>query len=170
MASGDILKAWGASAALTQTNLDGLASSSTWVAGWESPAIDNSSAKYLDYAVNAAIKVAASGLAAGEIRMYFVAELEDASWPDVFDGTESAETVTSSQIRDAICKLAALAVTDTTAGRVYYLQCPSVAAVFGGNLPRKFVVFIAHSTGQNLETTGDPNQVYVKGTYETVTP
>lgn len=164
----DVKIAYGASAALTQTNLDGLASSATWVAGWESAAIDNSANRYTDYIVNAAIQVESAGLSAGEIRMYVVAELEDASWPDVFDGSEGAETVTDTEVRDAICKLAALSATDTTASRTYFLQCPSVAAVFGGIVPRKFVVFLTHSTGAALETTADPNQVYVKGVYHTV--
>lgn len=168
MAAGDVKLKYAASAALTQTNLDGLASSSTHVAGWESDAIDNSSNLYLDYAINAVIQVESAGLAAGEIRMYLVAEMEDSTWPDVFDGTESAETVTDTNVRDAICRLAAITATDTTASQFYYLMCPSAAAVFGGSLPRKFVVFITQSTTTTLETTGDPNQVYVRGVYETV--
>jgi hypothetical protein len=170
MAAGDIKLAYGASSALTQTNLDALASSSTHVAGWESGAIDNSSSLYEDYIINAKIQLESAGLAAGEIRLYLVAELEDSTWPDVFDGTESAETVTDTEIRDAICWLAAFTQTDTTASRTYYLNCPSVAAVFRGVVPRKFVVFITQSSGAALESTGDPNQVYVKGVYRTVAP
>lgn len=168
MAAGDVKLAYAASGAQTQTNLDALASSSTHVAGWESGAIDNSTNLYLDYIINAKIQVESAGLSAGEIRMYLVAELEDASWPDVFDGTESAETVTDTEVRDAICRLAAVSVTDTTASRTYYLNCPSVAAVFNGTVPRKFVIFITQSSGAALESTGDPNQVYVKGVYQTV--
>jgi hypothetical protein len=66
-------------------------------------------------------------------------------------------------MRDAICKLAAFSVTDTTNSDVYYLHCPSAAQVFGGNLPAKFAVFIAHSTAQNLAASG--NQVTAKGSY-----
>jgi hypothetical protein len=100
--------------------------------------------------------------------MYLVAEMDDSTWPDVFDGTESTETITDTNVRDAICRLAAITATDTTASQTYYLQCPSAAAVFGGAIPRKFVVFITQSTGANLESTGDPNQVYVRGMYATV--
>jgi len=167
-AAGDVKIAYGASSALTQTNLDGLASSSTHVAGWESGAIDNSSNLYSDYIINATLTVESAGLAAGEIRMYLVAEMNDTTFPDVFDGTEGAETVTDTEIRDAVCRMAAVTATDTTASRVYYLNCPSVAALFGGVCPRKFVVFITQSTGAALETTGDPNQVYIKGVYNTV--
>jgi hypothetical protein len=162
----DVKLVYAASSDLTVTNLNGLASSGTWVAGWESAAIDNTSTKYLDYRVTAKITVESAGLAAGEIRLYLVGMLDDTTWPDVFDGTESAETVTDTEIRDAICLLGAVTATDTTASRVYYLDCPSVAAVFGGNLPAKFIVFITQSTGTTFETTG--NQVTIKGAYQTV--
>lgn len=166
--SGDVKIAYAASSAITVTNLQSIASSATWVAGWESGAIDNSSNLYLDYIINADIVVASSGLSAGEIRMYLVAELEDSSWPDVFDGTESTETVSDTQTRDAICRLAAITQTDTTNSQHWYLMCPSVAQVFGGTVPRKFVVFITQSTGQNLAAAS--NAVYVKGVYQTVAP
>jgi hypothetical protein len=168
MAAGDIKIAYGASSALTQTNLDGLASDTTYLAGWESDAIDNSTNLYLDYIINAKFLTESSGVTAGEIRLYLVAELDDSSWPDVFDGTESTETVTDTEVRDAICRLAAITAVDTSTAQTYYLQCPSVAAVFGGTVPRKFVVFVTQGTGTTLETTGDPNQVYVKGVYQTV--
>ena len=168
MASGDIKLAYAASANQTVTALNGLAASSTHVAGWESGAIDNTTNLYEDYRVTAKITVESAGVTAGEIRIYLVAPLDDTTWPDVFDGTESTETVTDTEIRDAICKLGAVTVNDTTASRVYYLEVPSVAAVFGGNLPKKFVIFITQSTGTTLETSG--NQVTVVGSYHTVAP
>ena len=168
MASGDVKLVYAASSALTQTNLDGLASSASHVAGWESGEIDNTSNLYLDYRVTATLTVESAGLSAGQIRMYLVGPLNDTTWPTPFDGTESAETIADSEQRDAICRLAASTDTDTGASEVYYLECPSVAAVFGGNLPKKFVVFITQSTGAALETTGDPNQVYVTGVYANV--
>jgi hypothetical protein len=168
MASGDVTPVWSASAALTQTNLDGLASSSTHVAGWESASLDN--AGLLDRRITAVIQVESAGLSAGEIRLYLVGQLHDSAWPDVFDGTESAETVTDTEIRDAICRLGAITATDTTASRLYYLDCPSARSVFGGTLPKRMVVFITQSTGAALETTGDPNQVYEQGYKENVAP
>lgn len=168
MATGDIKIVYAASSTLTTTNLDGLASSATHVAGWESGAIDNSTNKYLDYAINAKIQVESAAIAAGEIHMYLVAELEDSTWPDVFDGTESVETVTDTLVRDAVCKLAAITATDTTASQFYYLNCPSAAAVFGGSIPRKFVIFITQSTGTTLENTGTPNKVYIRGAYANI--
>ena len=160
--------AYAASTALTQTNLDGIASSATWIAGWESDAIDNTTNLYLDYRITAQIQVESSSLAAGEIRMYLVGPLDDSTWPSPFDGAESTEDIGDTEVRDAICRLAAVTLTDTGASEYYYLECPSAAAVFGGNLPKKFVIFITQSTGTTLETASDPNKVYVTGVYATV--
>lgn len=163
----DVKIAYAASSNLTVTSLNSLASSATHVAGWESAANDNTTNLHLDYRVSVKITVASAGLSAGQIRVYLVAPLDDTTWPDVFDGTESAETVTDTEIRDAICRLGAVTDTDTTASRVYYLDVPSVAAVFNGHLPNKFLLFITQSTGAALAATG--NQVTVTSHYETVT-
>ncbi len=158
--------AYAASSNLTVTNLAGLTASATWVAGWESDAIDNTSNLYLDYRVTAKITLESASLSAGEVRLYLVGPLDDSTWPDPFDGTESAETISDTEQRDSMCRLGAVAITDTDASGVYYLDCPSVAAVFGGNLPKKFVIFIAQSSNTTLETTGQ--QVTVTGMYATV--
>lgn len=166
MAAGDIKRAFAASSNLDVTNLNGLAASSTHVAGWESPTIDNSTNLYLDYSIDAKITVESASVTAGEIRLHLIRMLDDSTWPDVFDGTQSAETVTDTEIRDAICLLAAATANDTTASRAYYLTVPSAAAIFGGNIPHKFAVFITQSTGTTLETSG--NQITIKGSYLTV--
>jgi hypothetical protein len=165
-AVGDVTTLYAASAnEATVTALNSLASSTTWLAGWESTAIDNTTTKYLDFRVTAKI-TAGTTLTAGELRLYLVGMLDDSTWPDVFDGTSSAETVTSAGIRDAICKLGASSATSTTNSVVYYLDCPSVAAVFGGCLPKKFVVFITHSMVGALAASG--NQLTYVGVYANV--
>ena len=161
--------AYAASSDLTVTNLNSLAASATWIAGWESAAVDNTSNLYLDYRITAKITVESANLQAGEIRLYLVGPLDDSTWPTPFDGTESTEDIGDTEVRDAICRLGAVTITDTGASEVYYLDCPSAAAVFGGNLPKKFVIFITHNsaTGTNpIESTGQ--QVTVTGVYATV--
>lgn len=164
-ATGDIKLAYASSSNLTVTNLNSLASSQTWVAGWESALIDNTSNLYTDYRITAKLTVASSNNQAGEIRLYLVGMLDDSTWPDVFDGTESAETITDTEMRDAICRLAAVSPTDNTNADVYYLDCPSVAAVFGGAVPAKFVVFITTngSTTTTAAFASSGNQVTIKG-------
>lgn len=167
MAAGDTKYAtYPASSALTITALSALPTSSTYLAGWESGAVDNTSNLYTDYRITAKITVGTT-LTAAEIRMYLVAPQDDTNWPDVFDGTESTETVSLAAIRDAVCKVAAVTATTTTNSLTYWLDCASVAAVFGGTLPKKFVIFITHATNANLATTsGGNNAVTVTGSYQ----
>lgn len=165
-AAGDVKSVYASSAnEATLTALNSLASSTTWLSGWESTAIDNTANLYLDFRITAKI-TAGTTLTAGELRLYLIGMLDDSTWPDVFDGTSSAETVTNAQIRDAVCRLGASCLTTTTNSVVYYLDCPSVAQVFGGYLPKKFVVFITHSMVGALAAAG--NQVTNTGIYRNV--
>lgn len=170
--TGDIKVAYAASVDQTVTNLHSLAASATYLGGWESGAIDNTSNLYADYRITAKLTVAASNNQAGTIYLYLVGMLDDSTWPDVFDGTESTESVTSAEIRNAICRLGAVTDVTNTASRVYYLDCPSVAAVFGGNLPAKFVIFITGNatTTTTAQLAASGNQVTIKGSYATVAP
>lgn len=163
---GSISTLYAASSNVTVTNLHGIASSATWVAGWESGAIDNTSAGYADYLISGKLVAESSGLSAGEMRIYVVGMLDDSNWHSPFDGTESTVTITDTEFRDSICKLGAAIVTDTGASDVYPFGPFSVASLFGGVCPAKFVIFITQSTGTTLETSG--NQVTVKGVYYSV--
>jgi len=135
--------------------LDSLASSSTWLAGEESNVIDNSVNLFLDAYLAGRFKANASTPTAGQIRVYVGALLDDSKYPDVFDGTESAETITSADIRDSILKLAAFIPTDTTANRVYEFAPVSIAQLFGGVMPRKWFVFVTHSMVTALNATAN---------------
>ncbi len=152
---------------LTFTSLASLGSSSTFVAGAESTEYDNSTNKYPDAKLSGEIKVGTSPTTATQILVYVVAEIRDAQYPDVFDGTDSAETVTSAGVRDSFAKLAAVINVDsTTTDRVYPFECGSIASLFGGFMPRKFVVFVAHNTGVALNASG--HTVSVTPLYETI--
>lgn len=155
-----------ASSALTVTALNaGLASSATWVAGWGSGEIDNTSNEYIDYLISASLVAESAGLTAGQARMYVVGLLADSVYPDCLssgtEGTEGAITFTDTEQRDSVARLAAVTDTDTGASEVYPMGPVSVAALFGGICPAKFFIFITHSMVAALETAG--NAVYVKG-------
>jgi hypothetical protein len=168
MAAGDVKIAYAASSNLTVTNLHSIATSSTLTAGWESDVIDNTTNLYLDYLVTAKIELGNSATA-GEIRIYVVGTLDDTpTYPAPFDGTESTEDTSTATLRDSHARLIASATTRADPGTDddYYLGPVSVASAFGGICPAKFTIFIAHSTGVNLASSG--NQVTIKGVYATV--
>lgn len=71
----------------------------------------------------------------------------------MFDGTASAETVTSEGVRDGFAKLAAVLRCDSATSNRAYPFFFSVASLFGGAVPKKVAVFVAHNTGVNLNST-----------------
>lgn len=161
---------YASSSAQTVTNLHSLAASQSYVTGWESNAIDNTSNLYLDYRITCHLVTHASNRQAGELRVYLVGPTDDSTWPDVFDGTESTESLTDTEERDACCLLAAAVTVDNSASAVYDLTVPSTAAVFGGNLPKKFVIFITGnaSTTTTAQFAASGSTVTVTGSYLTV--
>jgi hypothetical protein len=157
---------YAASSALTIT-LASLATSATWVAGRESTAVDNTTNKYLDYLLAGKITLGTTPTA-GEIRVYVAGLMEDSTYPDVFDGTDSAETCTTAAIRDSSLKLAAVIATPATSNETQWFGPTSVSSLFGGAVPKKFSVFVTHSTAVNLNSTGGNHAIWVTPVYETV--
>jgi hypothetical protein len=133
--------------------VNSLGSSSTWTAGYEWYIIDNSSDLSLDRLQQGSIRVGTSPTANTEIRIYAVGSYDGSTWPDVFDGTPSAETVTSEGVRDSFAKLAAVLRVDATTSNRDYPFMFSIAALFGGVVPKKVAIFVAHNTGVNLNST-----------------
>lgn len=167
----DIKNAYRASSNLTVTNLASIATSSTWVAGWVSALIDNTTDLDLDKLISGKFALGNSATA-GEIRVYAFAMLDDTNWPDLLsagtEGTEGTGTVHTTTIRDAAMVFVWGASTRADPGTddVYNMPPVSLAGAFGGVLPPKVALFVTHSTGVNLAASG--HQITVKGVYETV--
>lgn len=136
-----------------------LASSATFVAGRESNAFDNTTTKYPSVAVSG-FATTGTTPTAGELRWYLVPMLDDSTWPDVFDGTDSAETVTSVAILQACGVLLAAIPADTTSDRTYAFYARNVAALLGW-MPKKFVIYHTHSTVAALNATAGNHKVFV---------
>lgn len=148
----------------TTTDLDSLAASATWVAGRESTVIDNTSNKYVDAILSGRFKANNTAPTAGQIRIYVGELLNDTEYGDVLDGTGSAETFTSADIRDSLMRLAHTIITDATSNRIYEFAGIGVAQFFGGVLPPKWFVFVTHSMVQALNTTANNGgQMWYKG-------
>jgi hypothetical protein len=160
--------AYAASSALTISPAS-LASSSTLVAGVESDAVDNTGTNlYLDYLLAGNITVGTTPTSGTTIEVHVVGMRDDTTWPDVFDGTGSAETITSADVKAGICRPAAvLGVNATTSNVAYYFGPVSVALLFGGVVPRKFVVFVTHNTGVALNATAGNHVIAITPVYAT---
>ena len=138
--------AYGATATPTMT-LASLAASSTLLAGRESTAIDNgASTKYLDVLAAGNYKAGAANNQAGSILTCVVGARDDTpTWPDVFDGTDSAETVTDQPTFDSICRVISSIAADNTASQVWPWGPVGVAGFFGGALMDQWLLFVTQA-------------------------
>ncbi len=137
-----------------------VATSATFVAGVESDSVSNVSNLDLDHLVSGKWTCGTTPTINTQVQIWVVAALTDdlassPTWPDVIDGSSSAETITSAGILQGLGRLGAVLNVDATnSDRTYYCAQFSVAALFGGVLPSRYVLFIAHNTGVNSNSTG----------------
>jgi hypothetical protein len=148
---------YAASIALTISPAN-VASSSTRTGGVESDVVSNLTNKYLDVLVSGLWTAGTSPTAGKIVDIWVYAPLIDdlssgLTYPDVIDGSSSAETITSENVRNAAMRLAAQIVVDSTTGRGYSVAPFSVARLFGGVVPTRWGLFIAHDTGVNSDST-----------------
>lgn len=161
---------YGSSVAITTTNLASLATSSSRTAGWESAVIDNTSNKYLDILIGGKISTGTSPTAGSIIEIFVYAAWDDTpTYPDAIDGTESTETLTSSEVKWSGLKHAHTITVTATSNVAYPVALFSVAALFGGSLPKRTGLFITHSTGVNLNATGTNHALAYTPVWQTVT-
>jgi hypothetical protein len=163
----DVKIAYASSADFTIT-LASLATSSTWVAGREATSVSNTTNKYIDYLLSGSIMTGTTPTVNTRIEVWVVAKLNDSTWPDVFDGTDSAETTTTRALLESHGRLAASMTVTATSNVAYSFSNVSVASLFGGSMPKEFTVFVTHNTAVNLNSTGGNHVISHTGVYSTV--
>jgi hypothetical protein len=162
----NILKKYGSKTTLTAA-VASLASDTNLLAGIESSIIDNSTDGFDDILISGKVTTGTSPTASRQIEVWAVA-WDGANWPDVFDGTTSAETITSSDIKNSICKAVAILSTNATSDRVYHFTAASLRQAFGGELPSKVVLFVVHNTGVAINATAGNHEFSYIGVYPQV--
>lgn len=150
--------------------LTSLATSATWVAGYEWFLVDVNAMSPSPRTIRhqGKIRVGTTPTVNTEIRIYLVASEDGSTWPDVFDGTPSAETVTSAGVRDGFAKLAAILPVDATTSNRDYPYSFDALDVFGKSLPDSYVVFVTHNTGVNLNSTAGEHTYTYAPQYDNV--
>jgi hypothetical protein len=163
----DIKIAYGSAFDLTIT-LASLASDTNLLDGRESAAIDNTTDKMLDYLISGKITTGTSPTTARSIQIWAVASFDGTSWPDVFDGTDSAELISLASVKNSsVCRLVDELSTTSTSNEDYYFAGVSIARLFG-SVPPKFVLFVTHNTGVALNATAGNHIIRVQPVYRTV--
>ena len=171
MATGDISLKFGATGDLT-ISPENVASDTNLLSGVESNALDIASligsGPVGDVLLGGKWTAGTSPTADRQVQVFAVGSIDGTIWPDVFDGTASAETITTANIKNAICKRVATMVTDGTSNRTYHYGPVSLAALFGGVLPPKIVLCVVHNTGVNSNSTGSNHKHTYQVVYEQV--
>ena len=136
-------------------DLANLGTSSTFVAGRESSQVDNTTNKYDDAIVSGQISVGTTPTANTVSGVWvWGADTSLATTAlDTLDGTDSAETLTNIGILAALRLGASINVPAATSDVAYLVLPFSVAALFGGVLPKFWGLFVAHNTAANLRNT-----------------
>ena len=164
----DLKLSYPAASDLTIT-LASLASDTNLLTGRESAVIDNTANLYLDILISGKITAGTSPTASRSIEVWAVGSWDGTNWPDVFDGTgDSAETITSADIKASVCRFVAAMATANVTDRTYHFGPVSLASAFGGTLPPKVVLFITHSTGVALNSTAGNHQIRLQPVYQTI--
>lgn len=145
------------SVALTIT-LASLANDSTnLLAGQESTAVDNTADLDLDHMLSGKIRTGTSPTAGNVIEVWAYAPISIASgtptYPDVIDGTNSAETLTSANVKASALRLVWATSVDATSDRDYFIPPTSIAQLFG-YLPPFWGVLVINGSGAALNATG----------------
>jgi hypothetical protein len=163
----DLKLAYAASAAYT-IGLGGLASSATFTAGREGTAVSNTTNLYLDYSAGGKVTVGTTPTTAKTIRVYAYGSVDDTpTYPDVLDGTDSAETLTNAEILATMPLLADMPVVSTTSDIAYWVFPKSIASCFGGIVPKNHGLFVAHDTVAALNATAGNHVFSSTGCYRT---
>ena len=141
-----------------------LASDTNLLAGIESSVIDNTVDGFSDILVSGKVTNGTSPTSGRQIEVWAVA-WDGVGWPDVFDGTSSGETITSADIKTVICHVIKIMPTNNTSDRTYHFSGVSLRGAFGGCLPSKSVLFIAHNTGVALNAIASNHEFSYYGEY-----
>jgi hypothetical protein len=144
------------SVAITLT-LTSLASDTNLLAGRESTAVDNTTNLDLDHLVSGVIRTGTTPTVSTRIEVWAYASWKTAagtpSYPDVLDGTDSAETITSANVKSSMLRPVATITVDATTGRDYFVAPVSIASLFG-TMPKFWGLFVTHNNVAALDATG----------------
>lgn len=162
----DIRWRYGTTGTIT-ASVASLASDTNLLAGIESAIVDNRTDGFEDHILSGKFTTGTSPTASRQIEIWAVA-WDSNAWPDVFDGTSSAETITSADIKNALCRSVAVLSTNNTSDRTYSFTGISMKSVFGGVLPSQYVLFVVHNTGVALNGTAGNHELRYQGIYPQV--
>jgi hypothetical protein len=154
----------------------GVATSAARTAGVESTVVSNISDLYSTVLISGKWTAGTSPTAGTRVDLWvYVPESDDLGstvvYPDpagTIDGTSSAETITSENVRNAALWPVWTAIVDSTSNRGYSCRAFSLVSYLGF-MPTRWGLFLSHDTGVNSNSTaGNHAWSYIGVKYESV--
>jgi hypothetical protein len=124
----------------------------------EATEVDNSSSPAVDYLVHGKITTGTSPTANTSITVYVSGSDGTTARPGNLTGADSTITPAGEQTQFEIGRIIAI---DSTSNHTYEFYIGSVAALFGGVMPKKFSVIVLNSSGVALNATGGNHDIEV---------
>ena len=145
------------SAVTTHTiTLASLASDTNLVAGREGTAIDNNATEdAIDACLGGFITTGTSPTASRQIEIWVIGSYDGTSYSGGATGSDANLTPQEK----TLLALAKIIPTSASSNQKYTFCIGSVAALFGGIMPRKWSVFVVHNTGVALNATGTNHEI-----------
>ena len=156
------------STALTIT-LASLASSATFIVGRQSNVVSNLSTNYDDVHLSGQVTVGTTPTVSTQINVYVFAPIKHvsstASYPIAtttqLGESDAAATFEANQL--AQLRWAGSATAIATSDRAYAFEPVSIASLFGGIMPIKWGIYVAHGTVAALNATAGNHWFHYQG-------
>jgi hypothetical protein len=132
-----------------------LASDTALIAGRAGTAIDNGTENAIDAVLGGFITTGTTPVAGKQIEIWVYGSYDGTTYSGDATGTDANLTPSAK----STMKLAQIIPTDATANKKYSFCCGSIAALFGGVMPRKWGVFVVHNTGFALNSTAGNHEI-----------
>lgn len=164
--AGEIYTRWGSQQTIT-VSLASLASDTNLLAGRASSVIDFSALNAEDFHIYGQTTTGTSPTASRAIEVWMYYQIADTpTYIDGITGSDANKTMTSLNVKNNMRRAASI-LTDSASDRAYSWHF-SVASLFGGLLPKRGGLFIAHNTGVNFNATAGNHFAYGMPVYRQV--
>jgi hypothetical protein len=166
VANANVSQADGSQVAFTIT-LASLATDANLLIGRGSASIARA-ANQVDARVAGKITLGTSPSAATVELWAYGDENGSAVYPDGITGTDAANTMTTRAIVSTALALIGGFATPATSNQAQWVKPVGLAALLGDSIPANYGVWVVHSTGVNLNSTGGNHAIYQTPVYYTV--
>lgn len=135
-------------------DLSNLANSATYIVGRQCVTIDNTTNKYVDVILRGNFTVGTTPSTTGSLNVYvWGADTDPATTAiDSIVGTDSGCTFTTTSLGATVLFARSIPVLVATSNTKYQVQPFSVAALFGGIMPKFWGLYVANATNVALKT------------------